>query len=124
MKGDLMKVIFVLLFILMNFSAFAATPVYDSIYMALGAGRSGYFDNIKRVKDAIRESGFPQQKFDLTVIGFHFASVAEDEVTYFYQRVDAQRDTTCTLSVKFTVTTRTNDLQNVMSTYSCSIDQD
>ncbi len=108
------------------FSAQAATNVYGSLFMALGAGHDSktYFSNIAKVSNQISNSGF---RGDVTAAlsGFYFSSatVNGDLVTYHFHKMELEGDVSCHVNLSFTNSdVKAVGVSNVSATYYCRED--
>lgn len=119
-----MKKIVATSLILMNLSAFAATPVHHSIYMALGAGSDSYFANIKKLKAEVKKA-LPSKDVMLNTMTFNYAMVEGSEVLYKHFKTFAiDQFTTCTLETEFKVNTDVKEIYDIAAKYECVQDED
>jgi hypothetical protein len=100
-----MKSLFFAVFSILSISAQAATPVYGSIFMALGAGHDNkvYFGNIAKVAREVTVSGYKGDSSALlSQMSFDSAMVEGSEVTYHYHWGYPSESGYCGVNLSFT----------------------
>lgn len=102
--------------------AHAATPVFGSVFMALGADTDSknYFSNIAKVTQQISLSGIRKDSTEtLNALRFYSALVQDDAVKYVFHQGEAIGETYCGLDVQFKVTGNKEAISNVTAKYAC-----
>jgi hypothetical protein len=104
------------------FQAQAGTPVYNSLYMALGAGVPSYFSHLAKIRSAVEASGFSGDVGNkMQTFVFNSADVVGTDVTYFFASTDVDGEWTCTTDLTFKVSTKSKMvvLNNVTADHFC-----